>query len=80
MSLQGSLHYLPLEVTGLVVPGLPPRRAASIELVPGLFDVPGLLDVLGRLDVPGRANPVSGLPLLVIGRTAWFKPCDAVST
>ena len=56
--------HLPLDVTGRLVPGLPPRKAASIEPVPGLLDVPG------RFDVPGLANPVRGLPLPVTGRTA----------
>lgn len=62
--------YLPPEVTGRLVPGLPPRSAASIELVPGMFDVPGLSDVPGLFDVPGLAKPVRGLPLPVTGRTA----------
>lgn len=66
--------YLPPEVTGRFVPGLPPRSAASMELVPGLLDVPGLFVVPGLLEVPGRAKPVSGLPLPVTGRTAWLAP------
>ena len=69
------LAYLPPEVTGRLVPDLPPCRAASIELVPDLFDVPGLVDVPGRLEMPGLANPVKGLPLPVIGRTAWLDAC-----
>lgn len=67
------MPHLPLEVTGRLVPGRPPRRAASMELVPGLF--PGLVDVTGLLPVPGLANPVKGRPLPVMGRTAWLEPC-----
>lgn len=66
--------HLPPEVTGRVVPGLPPRRAASMEPVPGL--VPGLIDVAGLYPVPGLAKPVRGLPLPVTGRTAWLEPCQ----
>lgn len=66
--------YLPPEVTGRLVPGLPPRSAASIELVPGLLDMPGLFVVPGLFEVPGLAKPVSGLPLPVTGRTAWLAP------
>ena len=69
------LAYLPPEVTGRLVPDLAPCKAASMELVPDLFDVPGLVDVPGRLEVPGLANPVRGLPLPVIGRTAWLDAC-----
>ena len=61
-------------MTGRLVPGLPPCSAASIELVPGLFDVPGLFVVPGLFEVPGLAKPVSGLPLPVTGRTAWLAP------
>uniref|UniRef100_A0A7R9V3K1 Uncharacterized protein n=1 Tax=Chlamydomonas euryale TaxID=1486919 RepID=A0A7R9V3K1_9CHLO len=38
---------------------------------PRLADRP-LADVSWRLLVPGRANPVSGRPLLDVGRTAWL--------
>ena len=65
--------HLPPEVTGRLVPGLSPRRATSMELVPGLF--PGLVDVPGLFPVPGLAKPVNGLPLPVTGRTAWLEPC-----
>ena len=61
-------------MTGRLVPGLPPCSAASIKLVPGLFDVPGLFVVPGLFEVPGLAKPVSGLPLPVTGRTAWLAP------
>ena len=63
---------LPDVVTGLDVPGRNPFIACSRLAVeprdPGRVPVPGLAPV------PGRANPVRGLPLFVMGLTAWLGP------
>ena len=61
-------------MTGREVPGrLPFMAAVMLAVPPRLAERPDAL-VVDRVLVPGLANPVTGRPLLVMGRTAWLGP------